>query len=147
MRSFHSLLIENEALKEEIAKIKAAIPYPYDTYPADYIKGLRSSIEENRIEIAKLSGYIQVLEERIAHLFQSKFIRSFDAKDPKTKEYKRAIADADTIALQIDPDFHYEHALRTPILTGDDARAFSKAFIEYLEKRDEKMWNTWRKNG
>lgn len=78
---------------------------------------------------------IEMLDNRLRHLLQSEFIRSFDEKDFKTKEYKRNIADADKIALRKNLEFHYEHLDERPILTGDDARAFTKAFIDYLEKR------------
>lgn len=80
------------------------------------------------------TAIIEMLDQRLKHLFQSAFIRSFDEKSV-TGEYRRNIADADKIALRKNLEFHYEHLDERPILTGDDARAFTKAFIDYLERR------------
>ena len=93
----------------------------------EFLKKRKEALQE---ENKKLKGYNEMLEKRLRHLLQSEFIRSFDIKDFKTKKYKRDIKEADEIKT-----FHYEHLNTTPILTGDDARAFTKAFIEYLERR------------
>lgn len=85
---------------------------------------------KEKIDMLEIKNKIlQKDKERLQHLLQSKFIRSFDEKYFCTGEYKRDIKEADEIA-----NFHYEHS-GTPILTGDDAKAFTKAFIEYLERR------------
>ena len=45
----------------------------------------------------ELNERSEVVRRRMHHLFRSKFIASFDEIDPKTKEYKRDIAEADKL--------------------------------------------------
>lgn len=42
---------------------------------------------------------VDYLEQRLKHLLQSNFIKSFDEKDLKTGEYKRDIKEADELTI------------------------------------------------
>lgn len=45
--------------------------------------------------------YFDALEKRLKHLLKSEFIRSFDAKNPRTKKYVRNIKEADAKILYL----------------------------------------------
>ena len=48
-------------------------------------------------EVSELNFKVWILEKRLRHLLQSKFIASFDARDPMTGKYKRDINEADRL--------------------------------------------------
>lgn len=68
----------SKTLEKENEALKTLLDESYDTQ--------NSLTEEN-----------ESIRRRMRHLFQSKFIASFDEVDRKTKEYKRDIAEADKL--------------------------------------------------
>lgn len=80
------------------ARAPAAVATPAVELPSEQVQA--SALEEMEKKFAARIIQSASLEARLKHLLGSEFICQFDAKDPKTGQYVREIAEADAIAMR-----------------------------------------------
>ena len=78
----------------------------------DMIERIKVAIKKVPTAAGDLTSEDDPLIQRLRHLLESDYIRSFDAVDPITKEYKRDIREADKVRTAPDTAPHCMY--RTP---------------------------------